>query len=62
MVKMCVHRSGLVCWHSACSVLDSMGNVVVCPLVRDGFFMPKKPVIVPISVFSKQYRRMGGSS
>lgn len=62
MVKMCVHRPDLRCYHSGCSSLDGMGNVVVCSLVPnpDGYCLPRKVVVVPVSVFNKHLRRRGG--
>lgn len=54
----CRYRFGKQCFHSACSFLDSSGNVVVCPLLPNpnGRFLPHvvKESLSP--AFSKHLR------
>jgi len=59
MPKMCRFNPRVRCYHSICSSLDSMGNVVVCSLVPnpDGFFMHKKVVPILRGVFDKHVLR-----
>jgi hypothetical protein len=63
MVKMCVHHPDLRCYFSACSGLDSMGNVVYCRFLPnpDGFFRHRKVGVALPSVSNKHLSRKGVS-
>jgi len=64
-MKWCIYDMSRRCFHESCSSLDSMGNVVVCRLVRTGFFVRKVSGGSPASIFSLMKgkgRHSGGGS
>jgi hypothetical protein len=61
MPKMCRFNPRVRCYHSSCSSLDSMGNVVVCSLVPnpDGCCLPRRVGLQLRGVFDKHVLRRG---
>jgi hypothetical protein len=60
-MKSCRFNPNKRCYHSCCSLIDGMGNVVVCSLHSNpsGFFSERKFSPVIVSLWNKHLK--GGS-